>query len=102
MSRQSQQRNIQWSALYYNLKMNESTVTAEKLSVMNWLTFWILMSRQSLKRNIQWSPIYYILKMNESTNTAETFQWWTDYYILNINESTITAEKLSVMKWLRF
>ena len=98
MSRQSLKRNIQWSAVYSILKMNESTITAEKLSVMTWLlelkyewvhnhcrktftdeltiTFQRWMSRQSLHKN---------------------FQWRTDYYIFNINESTLTAEKYSVI-----
>ena len=101
MSRQSLQRNNQWSAVYYSLKMNELTITAEKLSLLNWLlhfkyervdnhcrktfsdeltiTFEIIMSRPSLKKN---------------------FQRWTDYYIWNIKESTFTAEKLSVLNWL--
>ena len=104
MTQQSLERNIQWSAVFYILNVNESTITGEKLSVMNWLlyfkyqwvdkhcrksfsdeltvTFLILMSRQSL-------PIY--------------FQWWTDLHFKNEwvhnHCREIFTDQLSITFW---
>ena len=86
MSRQSLPKNFQWWTDYYMLNMNESAITAEKLSVISWL-----LQKEEILQSIQWSADYYRKK--------KYYKIFSDQLTItdrrNITEYTRTGKKCS-------